>query len=107
MHYSEYKGSNPDLAASARAGAAFCYLWKKEYPEAVTAFEDASETAQNHALKSSYLADAADVYLSIDSLDTAVRLYQQIIRKYPDYAAAVKARQSLMMLAGKTGNTEL
>ncbi|MCG8344416.1 MAG: tetratricopeptide repeat protein [Chlorobiales bacterium] len=106
-YYSEYKGSNPDLAASAKAGAAFCRLWKKEYPEAVTAFEDASETAQNHALKSSYLADAADVYRSIDSLDTAVRLYKQIIRKYPDYAAAAKARQSLLALAGKTENTEL
>lgn len=107
VYYSGYKGSNPDLAASARAGAAFCHLRKKEYPEAVAAFEEASETAENHALKSSYLADAADTYLSLDNLDAAVKLYKQVIRKYPGYAAAAKAQQSLFSLAGKTGNIEL
>ena len=106
-YYPAYAGKNPDLAASAKAGEASCLLLKKKFPEAAAAFEKAAEIASNHALKASYLSDAADSYVLLGKMDTAVTLYKQIIREYPGFAAASKAQQSLLALAGKTGNIDL
>ena len=105
--YRSYSGKNPDLAASAKAGEAACLLRKNELSAAAPAFEKASETATNQALKALYLADAADAYSSLGELDKAVTLYKQVIRKYPGFTAAAKAEQSLLSLAGKAGNVDL
>lgn len=106
-YYRTYTGKNPDLAASAKAGEAACFLHKKAFPEAAAAFEKASETAVNHALKASYLSDAADTYLLLGKTDMAVDLYKRIIKKYPGFTATAKAQESLLAIAGKTGNIDL
>ncbi len=104
-YYKGFSGSNPDLSATAKAGTAYCHQEKGELTEAAAAYEKAAETASNPALASSYLADAADTYLAMGKTDTAVALYKKIIRNYPEYASAAKARESLLSLAGKIGNT--
>ena len=106
-YYREYAGKNPDLAASAIAGEATCLLLNQEFSEAAAAFEKASETAENQALKASYLSDAADTYRLNGSIDKAVDLYKQVIRQYPGFAATANAQESLLALAGKTGNVDL
>lgn len=106
-YYSLYAGKKPNLAASAKAGEAACLLLKKKLPEAAAAFEKAAEIAANDALKASYLSDAADTRLLLGDTNTAVDLYKQIVREYPGFAASSKAQQSLLALAGKTGNTDL
>ncbi len=106
-YYRAYAGNNRDLAASAHAGEASCLLRKQKFPEAAAAFEKASETAMNKALKASYLSDAADTYLSTGKMNAAVDRYKQVIRNYPGFAAAAKAQESLLALAGKTGNVDL
>ncbi|MCW8797003.1 MAG: tetratricopeptide repeat protein [Chlorobium sp.] len=102
--YRSYSGKIPDLAASAHAGAALCLSRKKELPEAAQLYEKASETATNQALKALYLSDAADTWLSLGELDKAVTLYKDVIKKYPGLAGAAKSEESLLALAGKTGN---
>ena len=106
-NYRSYSGKNRNLAASAKAGEAACLLSKKELSEAAPTFEKASETAANQALKALYLSDAADTYLSLGEIEKAVDIYKQVIRKYPGFAAAAKAEESLLALAGKTGNVNL
>ncbi|WP_294345332.1 tetratricopeptide repeat protein [Prosthecochloris sp.] len=106
-YYRTYTGKNRDLAASAKAGEAASLLHKKAYSEAAAAFEKASETALNHALKASYLSDAADTYLLLNNRDMAVDLYKRIIRKYPGFTATAKVQESLLAIAGKTGNVDL
>lgn len=106
-YFQAYTGKNPDLVASAKAGEASCHLLKQEFSEAAAAFEKASKAAANHALKASYLSDAADAYLSLGKIDTAVEFYKKIIRKYPAFTAAIKAQESLLALAAKTGNIDL
>ncbi len=104
-YYSGFNSSNPDLSASAKAGTAYCHLQKGELTEAAASYEKAAETARNPALASSYLSDAADTYLAMGKTGTAVALYKKTVRNYPDYAAAAKARESLLSLAGKTSDT--
>lgn len=106
VNYRSYSGKNRNLAAAANAGEAACLIRKKEFSDAAPAFEKASETAANQALKALYLSDAADAYLSLGELEKAVSMYKQIIRQYPGYAAAAKAEKSLLALAGKTGSVD-
>ncbi len=105
--YSLYAGKKPNLAASAKAGEASCLLLQEKFSEAAAAFEKAAETAANVALKASYLSDAADTRLLLGDTRVAVDLYKKIVREYPGFAAASKAQQSLLSLAGKTENTDL
>ncbi len=104
VYYRAFSGKNRDLAASAIAGEAACLVSKKNFSEAAPAYEKASETAENPALKALYLSDAGDSYLSLGNVDKAVDIYKRIVRKYAGFTAAAKAEESLLTLAGKTGN---
>ncbi len=106
-YYGSYSGKNRDLAASAKAGEAICFLEKQEQLKAANAFEQAAEKADNQALKALYLADAADACRSAGEIEKAVALYKKTIRNYPGFAGAVQAEKALLALAGKTGDVDL
>ncbi|RXK88318.1 tetratricopeptide repeat protein [Chlorobaculum sp. 24CR] len=98
-----YKGvqsDNKDIQASAFAGAAACNVEKKAFVEAAPAYEKASETAENEALKSMYLDQAAASYALAGQPDKATKLYDQVIKTWPGSSQAGTARRALMRLSG-------
>jgi len=92
---------NSDLAAAALAGTGACLVNKNQYAQAAESYENASKKAENSALKSLYLAHAADSYRQAARLPKATELYKKIIAEWPGSTGAAMAQRSLWQISGK------
>lgn len=91
---------NNDLAAAALAGTGDCLLNKNQFTEAAESYQDASKKADNSALKSQYLANAANSFQQSKQLAKASELYKKVIADYPGSAGAKVAQRSLWQISG-------
>jgi len=98
--YDKVKSNNKDLQASAIAGAAACHVQDKKFAEAATAYEKASETAENEALKAMYLNKSAENYVLGKQPAEAVKRLEKVIKSWPETSSAVVALRTLWRLEG-------
>jgi tetratricopeptide (TPR) repeat protein len=99
--FREVSLGNRDLAATALAGAGACLFEKNQFGEASKAYHEASEKADNTALKALYLAKEANCLKQSNQLAKAADLYRNIIEKYPVTQGAAIAQQSLWQISGR------
>jgi len=98
-----YKGitmKNRDLAAAVLAGTGACQAEKKQFAQAASAYEEASEKAENKALKAQYLVSAADNHLDSGKRDKALELYKKAIADYPGSTGAALSQRALWQMSG-------
>lgn len=98
-----YKGismKNRDLAAAVLAGTGACQAEKKQFAKAASAYEEASEKAENKALKAQYLVSAADNHLDSGKREKALELYKKAIADYPGSTGAALSQRALWQMSG-------
>jgi tetratricopeptide (TPR) repeat protein len=91
---------NNDLTAAALAGTGDCLFNKNQFAQAAESYQDASKKADNNALKSQYLANAANSFQQSKQLAKASELYKKIIADYPGSTGAAVAQRSLWQISG-------
>ena len=89
-----------DLAAAGLAGTAACYSNTNQFPLAAENYLAASEKAENKALKSQYLAHAAENYQQANQLKKASELFTKVIDDYPGTTGAALSQRSLWQISG-------
>ena len=98
-----YKGismENRDLAAAVLAGTGACHAEMKQYAKAAAAYGDASEKAENKALKAQYPVSSADNYLDSGKREKALELYKKIVADYPGSTGAALSQRALWQMSG-------
>ncbi|MBF0587186.1 hypothetical protein INT08_08780 [Prosthecochloris sp. N3] len=100
-----FSGSTPDLKAAALACAAESLERLAEPLEAAQQMEKAGNTAENHALKAIYLADAAALFAAAEETAQAITLLHKVEEQYPGTTGAARAQQKLQQLSA-TADTE-
>lgn len=99
--YSSFSHKNKDLQASALAGSGGCYAMLKQYGKAAAAYEKASSTALNNALKANFLTKAAENHLAAGERDKARSIFEEIVRQYPGFSASAVAQRALWRISGE------
>lgn len=98
--YEKVKSDNKDIHAAAIAGAAACHVQDKQFAKAATAYEKASDTAKNEALKAIYLNKAAESYIQENQPAEALKQLKRVIKSWPETSSAMVAHRTLWRLEG-------
>jgi len=88
-YYSDYSGDQKEFKAAALAGQAACYVSKEEYGNAASTYEKAAGVSEFNANNPSYLLQAGNMYLKINDLQSAKKLFAKIKQ---DYKTSTEAR---------------
>lgn len=89
-YYNDYDGSNKMFKATAYAGKASYYEYKKEYLKAADAFNEAAHVSKDNSENASYLLNASVDYIKAGENEKAKGLLDKIKE---DYNTSMAARE--------------
>jgi tetratricopeptide (TPR) repeat protein len=97
-YYNDYGGSNKMFEATALAGKASYYEYKKEYLKAADAFNEAARVSKNNSENAGYLLNASIDYIKVGEKEKAKGLLQKIKEDYKTSMAVREADRYLAMV---------
>jgi tetratricopeptide (TPR) repeat protein len=81
-YYDDYSGDSPLYKATALAGIAGYYEYKKEYEKAAEKYKEAAYVSKENALNPQYLLSAVINYVNVKQYDSAKELIDKIKEDY-------------------------
>lgn len=97
-YYNDYGGSNKMFEATALAGKASYYEYKKEYLKAADAFNEAARVSKNNSENAGYLLNASIDYIKVGEKEKAKGLLQKIKEDYKTSMAVRDVDRYLAMV---------
>lgn len=96
--YKDYGGSSPIFKATALAGVASYFEYKKEYEKAVDAYQDAARISKENPSNAEYLLKAGINLLKLNKKEEAKLVFETIKKDYKTYPEAREVDRYLIQV---------